>query len=114
VLKGDQKLSQIVINQVGGRLANARTMNGNARLVQPGEHYIVFLVRVLPNGMAALPQRDLPRFSAMGAGGWFTVEQTGIVRVNTVLPFAKEYDGKTLSRIISEIEMAIADGSPAR
>jgi hypothetical protein len=108
VLKGSQISADFVVSQLGGTLPG-RTGWESSQLMQAGQRYIVFLETAPPRALQALPQRGVPRYQLVGGHlGTVAIDGEGNARLNSELPFHKDYDRKAKEVIISEITSLVA------
>jgi hypothetical protein len=108
VLKGSQPQTDFVVGQLGGTLPG-RTGWESSQLMQAGKRYIVFLRTASPAAVQALPQRATPRYELVGAHlGLVAIDEAGNARLDSELPFYKDYDRKAKEMIISEIISLVA------
>jgi hypothetical protein len=108
VLKGSQPPTDFVVGQLGGTLPG-RTGWESSQLMQAGKRYIVFLRTAPATAVQALPQRAAPRYELVGAHlGLVAIDEVGNARLDSELPFYKDFDRKAKEMMIAEIISLVA------
>ena|SRR5437870_1876335 len=103
VLKGNLTGQQLLVSQPGGVLGQFKEDSPQYSLMQPGEHYILFLER---DNRTGVPVREgLPRYHIMGSFiGSFRIEAEKVhLNPGTGDSLRRKYDGADLQETLGEI-----------
>jgi hypothetical protein len=104
VFKGPADLKTIVVGQPGGAIGEFKVKPVQYDLMQPGEHYILFLRNENRRNLAERP--GMNRFAVTAEwGGYFRIESDGNISLarGTSPALRNSYTGKPASQMVNEL-----------
>ena len=112
VLKGLDSIRQVVISQKGGVLGQFRQLPYQYNLMQPGEHYILFLTEETETHLPDVP--GIPRYALNGSWtGMFQINESGVhLSLDTANVIREQFDGRSSQEVITELRRC--SQTPAR
>ena len=114
VLKGPESIRQVVISQKGGVLGQFRQLPHQYDLMQPGEHYILFLADETETHLPDVA--GIPRYALNGAWtGMFRIDESGVhLSPDTADVIREQFDGRSSDDMITGIQLCSQRRAPLR
>ena len=104
VLKGPESIRQVVISQKGGVLPQFRQLPYQYNLMQPGEHYILFLTEEMETHLPDVP--GIPRYALNGSWtGMVQIDESGVhMSFDTARIIREQFDGGSSQELVAAIQ----------